>query len=148
MEKTSFNRQIEKRVRKHLRVNELFKKGDTIYVEDDLSRFFIDKIIGDLPKKFIDKPKKATKIVLKQTLDDVCFEFLEKIMFNKTKKTKKGLSVLKVVTDKEALLFAKSTNIKFQPNKKNKKIKDMLDKLEKLYPQTRYSLAKSIGSLR
>jgi len=148
MEKSSFCRTIEKRVRKSLRLDKLFKKNDIIYVKDPLSRFFIDKIVGELPKKFTKDSKKATKIVIKYTMDDKCDAFIEKLFYKKEKKALKGISVLESITDKEALLFARYNNIKFTPNKKNERTKDMLDKLENLYPQTRFSLSNSIDSLR
>jgi hypothetical protein len=189
MEKSDFCSQIEKRVRKHLRLNELFKKDDKIYVKDKLSLLLINRIVNDLPKSFTKDPKKANKIVIKYTLDDECNDFLEKMMcqkslirkkqhesnienqnsaifehteipikeylknigislYDKKNKTAKGISVLSVITDKEALLFARYNGIDFKPNKKNKKIKEILDKLEQLYPQTRYSLSKSISSLK
>jgi len=143
-----FCRIIEKRVRKDIRINKLFKKNDKIYVKDKLSKFLIDKIIGTLPKKFVNDPKKANKIVVKYTLEDRCNDFLEKFMFNKKVKPVKGIKLLRTITDKEAILFAKHHNIKFTPNKKNKKIKEILDKLERLYPQTRFSLFKSIEAVK
>jgi serine/threonine protein kinase len=148
MEKSDFCAKIEKRIRKYLRVNEIFKKDDIIFTKDGLSRHLIENIVGSLPKKFANNSKDANKTIIKFTLDDVCSEFLENLMFNKPKKKSKGISILKAITDKEALLFARYNNIKFSPNKKNKKVKDILDKLEQLYPQTRYSLAKSIESLK
>ena len=148
MDKAKFCKNIEKRVRKDIRVNKLFKKNDRIYVRDKLSLVFIDKIIATLPKTFTNNPKKANKMVVKYTLDDECNNFLEKIFYNKKKKIIKGIKLLRTITDKEALLFANYNNIEFKPNKKNKKIKEILDNLEKSYPQTRFSLAKSIESLK
>lgn len=148
MDKTKFCKNMEKRVRKDIRINKLFTKNDRIYVKDKLSKFLIDKIISTLPKTFTNNPKKANKIVVKYTLDDKCNDFLEKIFYNKKKKTIKGIKLLRTITDKEALLFAKYNNIEFEPNKKNKKIKEILDNLEKSYPQTRFSLAKSTESLK
>jgi len=148
MEKSSFCRLIEKRVRKDLRLRELFKKNDVIYVKDSLSRLFIDLIVGELPKKFTKDPKKANKIVVKYTMDDKCNDFIEKLFYKKEKKAWKGISVLETITDKEALLFARYNNIKFIPNKKDEKTKEMLDKLENMYPQTRFSISRSIDSLK
>ena len=71
-----------------------------------------------------------------------------KILFNKKEPKVKGIKLLRTITDKEALLFAKHNNIKFTPNKKNKRIKEILDKLERLYPQTRFSLSKSVKALK
>ncbi|TKJ17247.1 hypothetical protein CEE44_01805 [Candidatus Woesearchaeota archaeon B3_Woes] len=148
MEKSKFFKNIEKRIRKDIRVNKLFQKNDRIYVKDKLSRFFIDKIIGTLPKTFTNDLKKANKKVIKYTLDDECNDFLEKLFYNKKKKQVKEIKLLRTITDKEALLFSRYNHIKFSPNKKNKKIKELLDSLEKSYPQTRFSLAKSIESLK
>ena len=148
MDKLKFCKNIEKRVRKDIRINKLFKKNDRIYVKDKLSRLLIDRIIGTLPKTFTKDIKKANKKVVKYTLDDECNNFLEKLFYNTKSKKVKEIKLLRVVTDKEALLFAKYNNIEFKPNKKNKKIKEFLDSLEKSYPQTRFSLSKSIESLK
>jgi hypothetical protein len=148
MEKASFCKRIEKRVRKEIRLNKLFNKDDKIYVKDKLSRFLIDKIIGTLPKKFVSSAKKANKVVIKHTLDDECNAFLEGLFYNKKSKKIKDIKLLRSVTDKEAILFAKYNGIKFVPNKKNKKIKEILDELERSYPQTRFSLSKSISDLK
>ncbi len=148
MEKAKFCKLIEKRIRKDVRINKLFKKNDKIYVKDKLSKFLIDKIIGTLPKTFTNNQKKANRIVVKYTLDDECNDFLEKIFYNKNKKPIRAIKLLRTITDKEALLFAKYNKIEFKPNKKNKKIKEILDQLENSYPQTRYSLSKSIESLK
>ena len=160
-EKNAFSKRIEKRIRKDIRINSLFKKGDKIYVKDKLCRFLIDKIIGDLPKIYTKDLKKANKIVIKYTLDDKCGEFLEELFYNhncnhkngsqaqkKKKKSKKTIEILRTITDKEAIEFAKNNKMLFRPNKKNKKIQEILDDLEKSYPQTRFSLAKSIQALK
>ena len=148
MEKSKFCKGIEKRIRKDVRINNIFEKNDRIYVKDKLSRLFIEKMIGTLPKTFTNNPKKANKIIIKRTLDDECNDFLEKLLYNKKKKQVKGIKLLRTITDKEALLFAKYNNIEFKPNKKSKKVKEILNELEKSYPQTRFSLAKSIESLK
>tara|TARA_Y100000310_G_scaffold345548_1_gene466385 strand:- start:3540 stop:3986 length:447 start_codon:yes stop_codon:yes gene_type:complete len=148
MEKSDFSKRIEKRIRKDIRINKIFTKNDKIYVKDKLSKYFIDKILGTMPKTFVKDPKKANKVIIKYTLDDECNDFLEHFMFGKKKKTVKGVKLLKSITDKEALLFAKYNNIKFTPNKKEEKITDILDELERSYPQTRFSLLKSIESLK
>jgi len=108
MEMGAFSQRIEKRVRKDIRINKLFSKNDRIYVKDKLSRFFIDKIIGTLPKKYVNSPKKANKIVIKYTLDDECNEFLEKFMFNKRENLIKGVKLLRTITDREALTICKT----------------------------------------
>jgi|TARA_B100002003_G_C14142063_1_gene549100 hypothetical protein len=148
MEKSNFCSRIEKRIRKNIRINKIFSKGDKIYVKDKLSKYFIDKIIGTMPKTFVTNPKKATKVIIKYTLDDECNDFLEHFMFGQKRKSVKGIKLLKSITDKEALLFAKYNNIKFTTNKKDKKVTDILDELERSYPQTRFSLLKSIESLK
>ncbi len=148
MEKVKCCKKIEKRIRKDIRINKLFKKDDKIYVKNKLSKFLIQRIIGTLPKTFTNSQKKANKIVVKCTLDDECGDFLENLLYNKKKNPIKGIKLLRTITDKEAMLFAKYNNIMFKPNKKNRKIKEILDELEKSYPQTRFSLAKSINSIK
>jgi hypothetical protein len=148
MEKSNFCNRIEKRIRKDIRINKIFTKGDKIYVKDKLSKYLIEKILGTMPKTFVNSPKKANKVIIKYTLDDECNDFLENFMFGTKKKIVKGIKLLKTITDKDALLFARYNDIDFKVNKKDQKIKEILDELEKSYPQTRFSLLKSIESLK
>ncbi|MBW2980918.1 hypothetical protein KY360_05875 [Candidatus Woesearchaeota archaeon] len=142
---------IEKRIRKRIRLNKLFRKGDRILTEDKLSFYLIKKIIKDLPvKMFLKKPAsaKVNKTVIKYTLDDKLSDFLENILFGKKPKKPKQISILDVITDNEAVLFAKINNIRFKPNKKHKDIVTLLGRLEKKYPGIRFSLSKSISELK
>jgi hypothetical protein len=148
MDKISFCKLVEKRIRKDIRINKLFSKDDRIYVKDPLCKFLIEKIIGTLPKTYVNSESLANKVIVKYTLDDEVNSFLEKFMFNKKVKEVKGVKLLRTITDKEALLFAKYNSIEFKVNSKNKVITKMLDKLENLYPQTRFSAYKSIKSMQ
>jgi len=158
-----FLKLLEARVRKYVRINKFFNKNDIILVIDPLSKFLLKKIIGGLPVKIyyrkikilnLDKikgyinDKKIKKIVIPWTIDDECCFFLEKLFQNKSIKKNTYISLLQVMTDDEAISFAKFNKIAFSPNKKDQEIKNMLDILEKKYPETKYSFIKSIAETR
>ena len=100
-------------------------------------------------KLFLKKAKgKVNKKVIKYTLDDKLLTFLDEILFAKKAKQTKEISIIDVITDKEAAMFAKINKIKFKPNHKNKELSSMLDTLEKKYPEIRFSLSKSVSELK
>jgi tRNA(Ile)-lysidine synthase TilS/MesJ len=148
--KDCFSKIIEKRIRKRIRLNKLFRKGDRILVSDKLSFYLVKKIIKDLPVKlFLEKSKKikVNKLVVKWTLDDKLLDFLESLFFGKKTRKPKQISILDVISDDEAVMFSKINNIKFKPNKKDKNIVGLLNSLEKKYPEMRFSLSKSVSEL-
>lgn len=141
---------IEKRIRKRIRLNKLFKKGDRILVKDELSFFLVKRIIKDLPVKLFRKSNKngkMSKIVTKRTIDDKLSDYLENIFFGRKMGKNRRTSILDVITDNEALMFSKINKIKFKPNKKDLVLVNMLDRLEKKYPEIRFSLSKSVSEL-
>jgi len=139
-----FCRSIEKRIRRYVRLNRIFSKNDRIYVKDDLCRYIVKSIIKDLPVRYTSR-KKANKIVVKYTADDVCVEFLKWLFGNeKPKKWKKEeVRILLPVTDEEMKIFSKIKGIKFKPNKKDREIAKFLYSMQKRYPETIISLSKS-----
>ena len=152
-----FCRLIEKRIRKYSRINKCFSNKDRILVIGDLSRYFVENIVGKRPVKLFFRAKedesfikknKINKIAPNQTLDDEVNSFLEDV-FNKKKRKieKKHISLLANITDKEAKLFAKLRKIKFKPNKKNKDIMKLLKELTKKHTHAKFSLMKNIRNL-
>lgn len=156
-----FIRIIEKRVRKHARLNKLFRKHDKIFVKGTLNKYLVPKIIKDLPCKiYYKKPKtRVNKIVIPWTLDDEINLFLKQFFTGKKiRQNPKHIKLLKPITDKEAARFAKIKKLKFKPNKtlkfvskaykspiwkKEKAIQHFIDEMEKSYPDTKYKLYKS-----
>lgn len=161
-----FTKIIEKRIRKYVRINKIFRKNDKILVIDDLSFFLVKSIIKDLPAKIflknmgIDdlskstvknkiKKEKINKIIIPWTIEDEANLFLNNLFSKKNKKiNKKFIKLLMTITDKEAGLFAKINKLNFKENKKNKDIKNMLDSIEEKYPETKFSLLKSIKQMK
>ena len=146
--KAGFCRAIEKRVRKNLRLNKTFKKGDIIGVDDDLSYYFVNSAVSGLPVKvFRKKVNGATKTIKQWTADDEINHFFKQMFYGKQIKMKKFISVLRVITDDEALKFAEIKGIKFKPNKKDKKVYDFVEAMQKKYPDTKSKLTKSIETI-
>jgi hypothetical protein len=153
-----FVRLIEKRIRKYTRLNKIFRLGDKVLVRGDLSRYFIESIAKNLPirsyfngrgdKNFI-KKNKINKVIVEFTIDDQVNLFLESLFGNKSMKSiKSNISLLKVITDKEAKLFAKIKKLKFKENKKNKNVQKFLDEMEKRDPGAKYRILKNINILK
>src|SRR3972149_11316153 len=78
---------IEKRVRKDVRINRIFRKNDKLLVVGDLCCYLVKSIIRNLPVKITktDRIKKLReyKTVAPSTLDDEINHFLESIFLNK-----------------------------------------------------------------
>ena len=143
---------IEKRIRKNVRINRVFKKNDKILVVGDLCCYLVKRIIKNLPVKITRtnriKKLRGYKAVAPSTLDDEINHFLESIFLNKKIKEAGYIKLLKNITDEEAALFAKFKGIAFKPNRKNKEVQEMLDKLSEKYPGIKFSLLKSSEEMK
>jgi hypothetical protein len=124
-----FCKLIEKRVRKYSRINKLFKKGDKISIEGDVNKYFIKSMLKDLPIKTVSKKGKGVKNVVEQTMDDETNGFVKSLFLNKKFKKNKDIKLLRVLTDKEAGIFAKIKKLKFKANKKDRNVQKFLDKI-------------------
>lgn len=147
-----FIRIIEKRIRKHARLNKLFRKHDKILVKGPINKYLVPRIIQELPCKiYYQKPKnvRINKIVISWTLDDEINLFLKQYFTNKKiKQNPKHIKLLKPITDKEAKRFAKIKKLRFTPNKKDKAIQKFINKMTEYYPDTKYKLYKSTELLK
>ena len=159
--KGCFCKTVEKRIRRYVRINKIFKKNDRILIDDRLCLFLIKSIIKDLPvniffrknadKRFIIR-NKINKVVVPWTVDDEISLFLEGVFSGRIERgllkgKGKEIKLLKNITDKEAVLFARFKGIEFKANKKKEDIAEFLNELESKYPETRFSLMKSVEEL-
>jgi len=144
-----FVRLIEKRIRKNTRLNKIFRPKDNVLVLGDLSRYFVESITRDLPiKVFYRKNKKVNKVVVEWTADDEANLFLEGLFSGKKiKQDKKHVKLLRVITDREARLFAKIKKLKFKENKKNNDIQKFIDELEKRDTGAKHGLLRNADML-
>lgn len=143
---------IEKRIRKYVRINKVFSKGDRIIAVGELNQYLIPRIIKGLPAKIIFRKsgpkntKSKEKVVVNWTIDDDATDFLEHVL-TKKRRQRPVLSILRWTTDAELSLFAEFKKLEFKPNKKNPDIAKMIDTLELKHPETKFSIAKSIAQL-
>lgn len=139
-------------------MNKLFKKNDRILMLGGVNKFLVESILARLPVKLFfrkreDKgfvrDKKINKIVIEWTLDDEVNEFMKAILEGgKVKENgKRYVKLLKVVTDKELLSFAKFNKIKFKPKKKDSVVQIFLDEVEEKHPNIKYNLLNNISML-
>lgn len=150
-----FSNIIEKRVRKHIRINDFFKKDDTVAVLGDLSYFFLKKILKDLPlnikkikaSKKMDKSRFKGKIAIDYTMDDEIDSFLTRLFAISHVKNTRYIKILRLITDEEASIYSKLHNIRFIGNKKGENTKKFIDNLEIEYPEIKFGLSKSIDQL-
>jgi DNA-directed RNA polymerase subunit RPC12/RpoP len=150
-----FAKMIEKRVRKDIRINKLFRKNDRVLVVGDIAFYFVNKINympikifkrNEIDNNFV-KKNKINKIVVQDSLDDVINIGLKSVFGNRKIKKSKDIIVFRTVTDKELSMFAKIIGMKFKENKKDKKIQDFINKVEDVYSDTKYKILRSIISL-
>jgi tRNA(Ile)-lysidine synthase TilS/MesJ len=145
-----FVRLIEKRIRKQTRLEKSFKPKDKILVLGDVADYLVKSITKNMNIRiFSRKNKKINKIVVEHTLDDELNQFVKEIFQNKKhKKQGKTIKILKNITDKDIMLFAKIKGLRFKPNKKDKKFQDFLDQVQARYPNAKYNLLRNMEELR
>ena len=153
-----FCRLIEKRIRKYTRLNKIFRPKDRVLVLGDLNKYFAGSIVKNLPIKLFFRAKenkefvrknKINKVIRQETIDDQVNLFLENLFTGRSmKSSKSSISLLKVITDKEAKLFAKIKKLKFKENKKNKDVQKLIGELEKKDPSAKYRILKNIDILK
>jgi tRNA(Ile)-lysidine synthase TilS/MesJ len=167
-----FQKIIQKRVRKEIRIKSLIVKGDKILVLDDgsaeakLAVYLLKEIIKGLPVKIEQKKGKYVigeeikgnydKIILPWNADKEG-EYLLRCFFEKKKplylsnfgiKGKKYIKPLVHVMHKEAAEFCRIKKIKFTDNKETSLASEMISKLQKQYPEIVFSLVKSSEELK
>lgn len=148
-----FLKALQKRVRKHVRVNKLFGAHDEIYVSDLVSKELVEGIMKGIPCKVNlvaakDLPDTMEVVSLhKWTMDDENNRFLKALFYGEDiLKLKSIVSVISVLTDEEVLKFAELKDLEFEPAVKDEDISDVIAKMQKRYGETKYSLAKSISA--
>lgn len=148
--RSHFVENIERRVKKDIRQNNLIEKDEILLVKEPLSRHFVENVIN-VPVKI---GKKGREVLL-WTMDDEILVFLDTLFSGKKVKgsgigIKKGrIKLFRTVTDKELEAYAKIKGIRFSRKKteSEKKILAELDRLEKDHKETRFSLIKSIEEI-
>ena len=141
-----FFRVIQKRIRKYVRMNKLFKPKDKLVIKDELTYNIIKDITKDMPLTIKRQKTPKAKIITKWTMDDEINVFLNNFLLNKPTKKTTYIKPLIIITDKEATTLAKIKKIRFIPNKKTELWK-AIDKFSEKYPDTKYNLIKSIKAL-
>ncbi|MEM3126474.1 MAG: hypothetical protein QW331_00175 [Candidatus Woesearchaeota archaeon] len=141
---SNFEHQIEKKVKKDI----YFNKGEKVYVQGNVAKYFLRKILSKYLVAFVKRKKDADKIVVQRTLDDKIDEFLYNFLYKKNNlKTKSEIILFKNITDKELKEYCRIKGIKFTPRKKHLETQKLIYELEKKFPQIRFSLLKSIKEL-
>ena len=137
--KPHFLDQIERRIRKNLRVNKLINVKKEYYIEENeenkhtITKHFLKKIFENRLK--LTKNKNAQKIT-SNTLNDEAQELLNQFMKD-NKENENNIKPLSVITDEEAKTIAKILNVSL--NIKPKKHEE----LTKKDPQLLFSMHKS-----
>ncbi|MBN1645331.1 hypothetical protein JW851_04850 [Candidatus Woesearchaeota archaeon] len=147
-----FIKTIEKRIRRDLAVNKIFKPHDKILLINDkslkaeLSKYFLQSISKSIPLKIDIKTgkigKKYNKIIEPKNLDNEIEYFLESVFAKKSCKKPKAIHLLRTVSDEELLILKKI--LKLDGTIQKSKLGRMLDDLEKNYPGSKFGLFNSM----
>lgn len=133
-----FIEQIEKRIRKHLRINKIIDVKKTYYLQPDkenkhlLTKFFLENIFQSRLKV---SNKKNENTLVSDTLDDEAEQLM--YYFLKNQEMPKGIKPINVITDAEAQIISEIIKI---PLKIKPKLQEELTKKD---PQLLFSLHKS-----
>ena len=161
---------VEKRVRKEIRINQLYQRNDKILIIDDdsyksaINKYILKKIIQDPTIKFgikkvrsfnetvdYDKEKKYSKIAIPWVLDNEITSYLKSRFEDKkieTLHSKKTIKPLVAITKEEAKTFANIRKLKYVKKDKKDDAEDMIDRFDKKYPGTKFGILKTIRALK
>lgn len=142
---------IEKRVRKYLRLGKYIRKGDKLFIDSDVCKYFIDRIVN-FPIELVKSRAKADKIIVPWTLDYECLLFLQgfcdkKFKLDMLKQDKKIVKLFLTIDETSLIGFCKIKKLKYDKIK-DSNMKKELDQLAARYPETKYSLGKSVEILK
>jgi hypothetical protein len=142
---TEFSRIIEKRVRKYTRVNKLFRKGDRILAKDDVSGYFVRKIIKELPVKIVNDG--ADKVAQIWTADDEINWFFMDILGKAEKQDAKLVKMFLWVTDEELEKYCRSNGIMFKRRDKDKAIQKFIDDISLKHTDSKHKIIRNLEKL-
>lgn len=134
---------IEKKVRKEIRLKNLIKKGDVLELPIDNSpasvmlRHIIPEIIKD-PLITYGKGKK----VLSDTMEDISKKFLCEYIED-TEITTEGIMPLAKVTKDECKIYCDKLKLKYILEVKKDVIDEIIDEFKVRHPQTMHSIIKT-----
>ncbi|MFP4424009.1 MAG: hypothetical protein ACLFP2_02135 [Candidatus Woesearchaeota archaeon] len=130
--------QMEKRVKKHM---DPIRPDDVISC-GPLTRAFLDKIL-----KFPVSYGESGKVILDRTLDDEAYAFLERLFRGEKLMVEKPTSIVRVLLDEEASLYAKLRGVEFPERERDPDMKAFLEGMQESYKETKFALLKSIDIL-
>jgi len=153
---------VEKRIRKFIRAANYLKKDNRVLVIGEFANNVIkgivkglplkisikeDKEFNDDPKGFIERLKKEEdeydKIILPWTAEHECCLFLQQML---GKDADFNIKLFRPLQEQELEIFAAARGFSFQRRKKDT-YTNILDTMDKKYPESRFSLLKSIDDL-
>lgn len=144
--KGCFRRRIEKRVRAHIRKGRLFRVSDRVYCEDSVTRTLIERIFKGAPLKIADSARDAL-VLSQRTMDDEN-ALAMKAIFDGERIPASSRSVLSCLTDEEVERYAELVGVEFTPSERDAAVEQFLATMRERYPDTPYSLKRSIDTYR
>lgn len=145
--RSCFSKQIEQKIRRNLRQYDI-KKDSRLYVNDDASRYVIERVVNR-PVKIVSEKKKSDRLVVAWTLDDENEQFLNNMFLNKKlfgKEDKKTIKLFTPLSNSDMKNYFRIKKVKYSLQKTE--LGAMLDRLEGKYPGLKTSLLKSQGKLK
>lgn len=145
-----FAENIEKRVKKDIRQNNLIEKGKILLAKDPITVHFIKNVLN-VPVKIVGSGRHDKEILL-WTMDDEILYFFTNMFKGKMRKEsiqKNSIRLFRTVKDSELEAYAKLKGIRFSRKRagQEKRILEELDKIEGKHKETRFSLIKSIEEI-
>lgn len=148
--KSCFIDQMEKRIRREIRMNAPIQKDETLIITEPLCETVIREIIQSMPVTITRDVHARGKRVLSWTLDDEIHHFLSRFLSGE-ESTGLGhgnnIKLFLPIREKELEAFARAKGFSYAPKPKDK-LRELVDKFEAKYPETKFSLAKSVEEIR
>ena len=145
--RSCLSKQIEQKIRRNLRQYDI-KKDSRLYVNDDASRYVVEKVVNR-PVKIVSEKKDADRVVVAWTLDDENEQFLGNMFADKKlfdAGDKKLIKLFTPLSRKNMKNYFGIRKIQYSPAKTE--LGKVLDKMELKYPGLKTSLLKSQEKLK
>ncbi|MBW3017361.1 hypothetical protein KY316_03225 [Candidatus Woesearchaeota archaeon] len=146
--KSCFDSYFVKKVRKDIRLNDLFRRNDAIHVKEakDAPSFAAKWFISNMQMPL--KISKKGRQIIGTSIERECSEFLCSMFMNKALKNQKNtIKLLSNMSEDEIFAFAKLKGYKGKATKKDD-IMQMVENIEIKHSTTRAALLKSVEFLK
>ncbi len=144
---------MERRIKKYIRQENPIIKGEHLFVVGELACTVLKEVVRGLPVKITPITEEITpsegRLVVPWTMEQILGDFLSGFFHGELDASPQQniIPLFRSLTEAELKKYAEIRSLPLPPEAKGT-IHELLDQMEAKYPSTRYSLQKSVSTLR